>query len=303
MTEWQSPHLPPPPRLGVALGGGSARGYAHIGALMALERRGWEPSVVVGTSCGALIGAIYASGKPLAAMRLEAEGKRRRDVFPRILDSGWHRGGLFAGDRLEAYFREMVGDVRIEELPRQLAVVATDVDSGARVVLRAGPLARALRASASLPGLCAPVAWEGRRLLDGGIATPVPLDTLEGFDVDVALGFGAGVEVRDSRSLYLARALVRSRVGRRVRTLIGASPGDPNPFATLGMALALTMDAWGSLADALPEGEGQALHVQTRPPIHWLRFDRAGVAIAAGDAAMERAWPGLGARLQALAAS
>ena len=166
-------------------------------------------------------------------------------------------------------------------------------------MLREGPLARALRASASLPGLFAPVPWEGRRLLDGGIATPVPLDTLEGFDVDVALGLGAGVEVRDSRALYLARALVQSRIGQRTRSLLGCAPGSPNPVATLGMALALTMDVWGSLGDALPEGEGKALHVQTRPPISWLSFDRAGVAIAAGDAAMERAWPGLGQRLLA----
>lgn len=160
------------------------------------------------------------------------------------------------------------------------------------------PLARALRASASLPGVFAPVAWEGRRLLDGGIGTPVPLDTLEGFDVDVALGLGAGVELRDSSALYFARALVRSALGRRARRWLGSAPGDPNPAATLGMALAFTLDAWGSLSDALPEGEGQALHVHTRPPIHWLRFDRAGVAIAAGAAAMERAWPGLGQRLR-----
>jgi len=285
------------PRIGVALGGGSARGYAHIGALAALDRRGLSPSVVVGTSFGAFVGALYAAGTSPAQMRADAEKTRRRDVIPEIFDFNPLRGALCAGDRLEAYFARWVGDRTIESLPLKFAVVTTDVDTGERVVLDRGPLARALRASASLPGIFAPVEWEGRRLLDGGIGTPVPLDTLDGFDVDVALGVGAGVEVRDSQALYLMRSVVKSQAGRQVRSWLGQSPGSPTPWATFGRALAVTMDAWGSLGDSLPEGEGRAFHVQTRPPIHWLRFDRAALAIAAGDAAMERAWPRLGARL------
>ena len=286
------------PRIGVALGGGSARGYAHIGVLAALERRGLEPDVLVGTSFGAVIAALYALGHSPAQLREDAERMRRRDVLPRIVDVGLARGALFAGRRLEAYFEGLVGDARIEDLPRTLAVVATDVDTGERVVLRSGPLARALRASASLPGLFAPVAWEGRRLIDGGIGAPVPLGTLEGFAVDVALGVGAGVEARDSRGLRLARGAVRSDLGRWVRRGFAGVPGRrAGAFGTLGRALALTMDAWEQASDALPAGEGGALHVQTRPPIHWLRFDRAAVAIAAGDAAMDAAWPGVGRRL------
>ena len=295
------------PRIGVALGGGSARGYAHIGVLAALERRGLSPDVVVGTSFGAVIGALYALGRSPDEMRAEAERLRRRDVLPRIVDVGLADGALFAGRRLEAYFRGLVGDARIEALPRTLAVVATDVDSGERIVLRAGPLATALRASASLPGLFAPVPWEGRRLIDGGIGTPVPLDTLAGFDVDLALGVGAGVEARDSRGLRLARSAVRSPLGRRLqRKLAGTGRSRAErgvgPVDTLARALALALDAWGAAGDALPAGEGRALHVQTRPPIHWLRFDRAAAAIAAGDAAMETAWPGVGRRLAVLAA-
>jgi NTE family protein len=293
----------PRPRVGIALGGGSARGYAHIGVLAALERRGLAPDVVVGTSFGAVIGALYAFGHTPARLRADAERLRRRDVLPRIVDVGFAHGALFAGDRLEAYFRDLVGDARIEDLPRTLAVVATDVDSGERVVLRRGPLATALRASASLPGLFAPVAWEDRRLIDGGIGAPVPLATLDGFGVDVALGVGAGVEVRDSRGLRVARAAVRTGAGRWLRrSLAGDGRRDEaGAVVTLGRALALTLDAWGAATDALPGGGGGAVHVQTRPPIHWLRFDRAAVAIAAGDDAMETAWPGLGRRLAALA--
>jgi NTE family protein len=292
------------PRIGVALGGGSARGYAHIGVLAALERRGLRPDVLVGTSFGAVIAALYALGHTPAQLREDAERMRRRDVLPRIVDVGLGRGALFAGRRLEAYFHGLVGDARIEDLPRTLAIVTTDVDTGERVVLRSGPLARALRASASLPGLFAPVAWEGRRLIDGGIGAPVPLSTLEGFDVDVALGVGAGVEARDSRGLRLARGAVRSGLGRRVRRACAGAPDRrrAGAFGTLGRALALTMDAWGKACDALPAGEGGSVHVQTRPPIHWLRFDLAAAAIAAGDAAMDAAWPGVGRRLAAFGA-
>ena len=297
-----APILDAGPRIGVALGGGSARGYAHIGVLAVLERRGLAPDVLVGTSFGAVVAALYALGRSPEEMRRAAEHLRRRDVLPRIVDFGWGDGALFAGRRLEAYFHDLVGDVCIEDLPRTLAVVTTDVDSGERVVLRSGPLATALRASASLPGVFAPVPWEGRRLVDGGIGAPVPLATLEGFGVDLALGVGAGIEARDSRSLRWARRVVRSPIGRRLqRTLGGRAPvRRMGAAATFARALALTLDAWGEAADALPAGEGGAVHVQTRPPIHWLRFDRAAAAIAAGDAAMESAWPGVGSRLAAL---
>lgn len=269
--------------------------------LAALERRGLAPDVVVGTSFGAVIGALYALGHGPERLKADAEALRRRDVLPRIVDVGAHRGALFAGERLEAYFRRMVGDVRIEDLPRTLAIVATDVDTGERVVLREGPLARALRASASLPALYAPVPWEGRRLIDGGIGAPVPLGTLEGFDVDLAVGVGAGVEARDSRALRVARRAVASRPGRWVRRALRGPAADARgraPIATLGRALALTFDAWSDPADALPEADPRGVHVQTRPPIHWLRFDRAAEAIVAGDAALERAWPRFGAWLE-----
>lgn len=298
-----SPNVPAGARIGVALGGGSARGYAHIGVLAALERRGLRPDVLVGTSFGAVIGALYAQGRSPADLRREAERLRRRDVLPRIVDLGMTEGALFAGRRLEAYFRGLVGDVTIESLPRTLAVVATDLDSGERVVLRRGPLARALRASASLPGLFAPVAWEGRRLIDGGIGAPVPLATLDDFDVDLAIGVGAGVEARDSRGVRWARRAARSGAGRWVRRALHDVPAPFHATATadgvrprsaLARAVGHALGAWGEAADTLPDGDGGALHVQTRPPIHWLRFDRAADAIAAGDAAMERAWPGLG---------
>ena len=276
-----------PLRIGLALGGGSARGYAHIGVLGALERRDVVPDVIVGTSFGALVGALYAAGSSPAELRRFAEGIRRRDLMRRMLDVGWSRGALFAGDRLEAWLRGLVGDVRIDDLPRTFAVCATDVDSGEAVVLRSGSLARAVRASVSLPGLFAPVAWQGRRLIDGGLASPVPVSTLSGFGVDVAVGVGVGA--RGGVSVRAMRALAGGAVGRGLRRALHGGV-DPRSRRAFRRPLARALDAF---AFAQRGDEGVGVHVDARPPIHWLRFDRAAVAIDAGDAAMERAWPHL----------
>jgi NTE family protein len=289
-------------RVGVALGGGSARGYAHIGVLCALERRGVRPDVVVGTSFGAVVGALYACGRDLASIRGDAERLRRRDVFPHIVDLGLARGALLRGDRLETYFERLVDGRHFEDCDVPLAVVATDLDTGERVTLRSGPLAPALRASASLPGLFAPAVIDGRRLIDGGIGTPVPLDTLRGEGVDLAIGVGAGVEVRDSVALRLARGVVRAAPGRLLGVALARARGT-GPWGGLMQALALTVEAWSGAGERLAEGAGDEFHVQTRPPISWLRFDRAALAIIAGDAAMETAWPRLNGSLQRFVAT
>jgi predicted acylesterase/phospholipase RssA len=282
-----APATPPASRrLGVALGGGSARGYAHIGVLAALERRAVTPAVIVGTSFGAVVGALYATGRSAEELRREAERLRRRDVLPHVLDVGFAQGALVAGQRLEDYFDRLLEGRRFEDLPRTLGVVATDLDSGERIVLRSGPLAPALRASTSLPGVFAPARVGGRRLIDGGIGTPVPLDTLAGFAVDVALGIGVGVEHERSHAVRTVRRVLATRVGRAFRGRLAG--GGAGAVGGLSRALALTADGWCGSRSTCP-----GLHVQTRPPISWLRFDRAGVAIAAGDAAMEGAWPAL----------
>jgi len=294
--------VPGRPRVGVALGGGSARGYAHIGVLAALARRGVYPDVVVGTSFGAVIGAMVACGRDLDTLRREAERLRRRDVFPHILDVGFGQGALLRGDRLEAYYERLLEGRSFADCTLPLAVVATDLDSGERVTLRHGSLARALRASSALPGLLAPVTIDGRRLIDGGIGTPVPLETLRGEGVDVAIGVGAGVEVRDSAALRLARRALAATPGRAVRAALRRAAG-PGHAGGLMRALALTVDAWSLAAEALADGEGADVHVQTRPPISWLRFDLAGRAIVAGERALEGAWPRLDGALQRCAAA
>ncbi|HET8984593.1 MAG TPA: patatin-like phospholipase family protein [Trueperaceae bacterium] len=292
-------------RIGVALGGGSARGYAHIGALASLERHGYAPDVIVGTSFGAVVGALYATGRGVDDLIDQAEAMRRRDVFPFVADFGLHRAALFNGRRLESYFERLVDGRHFSDLRRRLLVVTTDIDTGERVTIESGPLAVALRASASLPGVFAPTMVDGRRLIDGGIGSPVPLDTLCGLDVDVAIGIGAGMQARDSRAIRAARRIVGSKTGRDLqRWAMDTRPR--HAFGRLGRAIAYAAESWmlddaTSVAEtgaAEDEGAGAGeraglppLEVHTRPPIHWLNFHRAGEAIEAGGRALDAFMP------------
>ena len=274
-------------KIGVALGGGSARGFAHIGALAALERHGFAPDLIVGTSFGAIVGALYASGLTPQEIAQTANSMRWRDLS-KVLDFGLHKAALFSGDKLETYLDELVEGRSFSDLERKLVVVATDLATGERVDLTTGPLARALRASASMPGVFSPVELDGKFLVDGGLGSPLPLATLEGFDLDVALGIGAGLEEADSGAIRFAQRWLTTRMGQRVHKTLRDHPG-AHPMRQLGRSLAHTMTAWQTpqiLSD-------EALYVHTQPPISWFNFRGAEVAMTAGDAALERYIPRL----------
>ena len=278
---------PTPLKIGVALGGGSARGFAHIGALSALERHGFAPNLIVGTSFGAIVGALYAAGLTPQEIAGTASSMRWRDLS-KVLDFGLHKAALFSGDKLETYLDELVEGRSFSDLERQLIVVATDLATGERVDLTTGPLARALRASASMPGVFSPVKINGKFLVDGGLGSPLPLATLEGFDLDVALGIGAGLEEADSGAIRFAQRWLTTRMGQRVHKTLRDHPG-AHPMRQLGRSLAHTMTAWQTpqiLSD-------EALYVHTQPPISWFNFRGAEVAMTAGDAALERYIPRL----------
>lgn len=275
----------PSPRIGVALGGGSARGYAHIGALAVLERHQLRPDVITGTSFGALVGALYATGRPLSQLAAIATNLRRRDLLAQIADFGLHQGALFAGERFEAYLDRLFEGRHFSDLAYQLAVVTTDLDTGECVYLTSGNLAKAVRASAAMPGVFAPVEIDGRRLLDGGLAAPVPLYTLKPFAVDIGIGIGAGLEGDNSRAVQLARQFLASKTGSRLHRRLCATRR-ANVVARLGKALAHTASSW--MPADIP---AEALQVHTRPPISWLHFHRAERAIAAGEQALEAFMP------------
>lgn len=160
------------PRIGLALGSGSARGWAHIGVIRALEQAGVRPDIVCGTSIGALVGAAYVAGE---LDRLESWILKLRiaDVLG-FMDFSVG-SGVVKGDRLIDFFRRGVVDRPIEELAVPFAAVATSLRTGAEVWLRSGSMLDAVRASISLPGIFAPARWEGSLLVDGGLANPVPV--------------------------------------------------------------------------------------------------------------------------------
>src|ERR1043166_3478194 len=160
------------PRVGLALGSGSARGWAHIGAIRALEERGIKADLVCGTSIGALVGAAYAAGE---RDRLEkwVSGLAWTTVV-RLMDLTW-RGGLIRGQRLFTLFRTIFQDRDIDGLPIPYGAVATELYSGRELWLRHGNLLDAVRASCAMPGLFTPMIREGEVVVDGGLVNPVPV--------------------------------------------------------------------------------------------------------------------------------
>lgn len=167
-----SPRAQPRARVALVLGGGGCRGYGHIGVIRVLEAHGLKPDLVVGSSAGSLVGALYAAG--VRAEELEKIGERLRPnllrdwIFPKL--------GLFSGDGIARFIRERTGGRAIEALPTRFAAVATDLRNGDTVVLERGDLGRAVQASSSAPGLLEPVSIGGRALVDGNLSAPVPVD-------------------------------------------------------------------------------------------------------------------------------
>lgn len=167
------------PKIVLALGGGIARGWAHIGVLKTLEAEGLEPDVVCGTSIGALVGGLYLSGR-LGSLESWARSLTQRKVFG-LLDFTFGGSGLFGGEKLATLLAEQVSDVCIEQLSRPFVAVATELETGREVWLRDGSLLQAMRASYALPGVFPPVKHEGRWLIDGALVNPCPTSVARSF--------------------------------------------------------------------------------------------------------------------------
>ncbi|MCT4610735.1 MAG: patatin-like phospholipase family protein [Pelagimonas sp.] len=159
--------------LGLALGSGGARGWCHIGVLRQLEKNGITPDVVAGCSMGALVGAAWAAGK-LDALENWALGLTQTRFFG-FIDPAVDKGGLIKGGAVEDLLRAIDLPERIEDLPKPYLAVATDMSTGREIWLQDGPLAPAVRASVSIPGVFAPTQVNGHWLLDGGLINPVPV--------------------------------------------------------------------------------------------------------------------------------
>lgn len=170
---------PPPIKIGLALGGGAVKGFAHIGVIKMLEANGIKPSVVAGTSAGSVVGALYASGMDAYQMQQKAVALDEAS----IRDVSLFSGGVVKGQKLQDYVNAQVGERTFEKLKKPLAVVATRLEDGQRTVFVRGNVGQAVRASSSIPGVFEAVAIGKHHFVDGGVVSPVP--------VDAALDLGA----------------------------------------------------------------------------------------------------------------
>lgn len=183
VSKLADPHQPdggdvdvPPPRrntVALTLGSGGARGYAHIGAIEVLEERGYEIIAISGCSMGALIGGVYSAGK-MKDYKDWVTGLGQFDVL-RLLDITLNSVGAIRGEKVFTVVREMLGDIRIEDLPLPYTAVATDLLAHKEIWFQEGPLEQAIRSSIAIPGLITPVVMNGRVLVDGALLNPLPI--------------------------------------------------------------------------------------------------------------------------------
>ena len=184
--------------IGLALGGGAARGLAHIGVIEALVEAGLEPDIIAGTSIGAIAGGFYASGR-IDVLHSFARELTMRKLL-RFLDVNLAGSSLVSGKRLEKTLASHIGDLHIEDLPKKFLAVATELGTGQEVWLTSGSLTAALRASYALPGIFKPVRIGGRWLMDGALVNPVPVTAARALGASFVIGvtFHTGHYVRNT---------------------------------------------------------------------------------------------------------
>lgn len=187
-----TPPTPPKPKIALALGGGAARGFAHIGVLKVLEANGIVPDMVVGTSAGAVVGALYAGGHDPASLQRIAQ---RLDESL-LADWTFVGAGLLKGEALQDFVNQRLRQRVIEQLPKPFAAVATDLQTGRSVVFRTGDVGLAVRASAAVPGVFQPAKFRGQTYVDGGLSSPVPVKAARdmGADIVIAVDISAQAE-------------------------------------------------------------------------------------------------------------
>jgi NTE family protein len=298
------------PTIGLALGGGAARGFAHIGVMRTLEAHGIVPDVIVGTSIGAVVGGCYAA-KQLEGLEEWSRKLTMRGVLS-YLDINLSGSGLIRGDHLAKQLETGLADSRIDELPLRFAAIATEFNTGHEIWLTRGRLVEALRASYALPGIFPPVRIGGRWLVDGALVNPVPVSAARALGARLVIAvnlnsdlFGRGSIISSHgsdesdeaptpksngfRGLFgRERSLRRQFLGRR------GMPGIPT----------VMVEAFNVMQDRITRARlaGDPADVMISPrlgQVGWFDFHRAGEAIAIGAEATEKA---IGALTEAISA-
>jgi NTE family protein len=303
------------PVIGLALGGGSARGWAHIGVLRKLDEAGIRPTVIAGTSIGAVVGGSWAAGK-LDTLQSFAGAISKRSMLG-MMDLALTGGGLLSGDRLRRKLDEHFQGQRIEDLPIRFAAIATEIATGHEVWLTRGRLTDAMRASYALPGIFVPVQVANRWLMDGAISNPVPVNVARALGAEMIIAVNLhtdvlgrsgvisehgesaeGLQILPQQQEDEARtgllASVYGAANRMRQQWTGQKPAaqEPSDQRTPGM-MGVMLDAFNITQDRIARSRlaGDPPDVMIGPKIGGIglsEFHRAEEAIAAGMAATEK---------------
>ncbi|WP_340151014.1 patatin-like phospholipase family protein [uncultured Sneathiella sp.] len=286
------------PEIGLALGSGVARGMAHIGVLRRLEKEGFKPDYVCGTSIGALIGGMYLADK-LDELEAWARDLGKTGLF-RLLDIRLTGGGLISGAKLFTLLEDTLGDTKIEDLSVPFAAVTTELGTGHEIWIRKGNLAKAITASYALPGLFSPQKIDGRWLIDGALTNPVPVSVCRALGARLVIAVNLNADVFGMTNIGESEAdFVVDGNGKKTRLFHSRSPlnlmkhrffdksgAEPSIFGVMMSSLNIVQDR---LSRSRLAGDPPDITIAPRLASHGLlEFDKAAEMIAEGEAATDR---------------
>lgn len=261
----EAPAPKKPLKLGLALGGGAARGFAHIGVLQVLEEEGIKPALVVGTSAGSVVASFYASGKSGAQLQWLA------DTMDESQFTDWANPltgrGLLRGEALGKYVNSQLNGMKIEDMKLPLGIVATDLRTGDGILFRRGDVATAVRASSAVPSVFEPVRIAGKDYVDGGLVSPVPVRYARQMGADVVLAVDISSRPEDAKTSDVLKVLLQT-------------------FSIMGKSISQL---------ELPQAD--VVVRPTLPDVGSAEFSARKKSIEAGRAAMKQALPQLKALL------
>jgi NTE family protein len=291
-------------KIGLALGGGAARGWSHIGVMRVLEREGIVPDVIAGCSIGGVVGGCYAASS-LDELETFALSLTKRRVMG-LLDFHISGSGLISGDRLKRLLDRDLSEWRVESLPIRFATVATELGTGHEIWLTRGPLVEAMRASYALPGVFDPVKFGGRWLMDGALVNPIPVTVARALGADLVICVNLNGDIRVRGTVIQSHgadepehsAEAATEEPRRWALFGGRRDGGARPKRPTdapGIA-AVMMDAFNITQDRIARSRlaGDPPDVMISPklsPVGLFEFHRADESIALGREATERALP------------
>lgn len=301
------------PSIGLALSGGSARGFAHIGVMRALLAHGIVPDIITGTSIGAVVGGCYAAGR-LDDFEVWARMLTRRRVFG-YLDFSLGGSGLIGGERMFSQLEKTLGEVTVQDLPVRFAAIATEIGTNHEIWLTRGRLADALRASYALPGIFPPWRIGGRWLMDGALVNPLPISAARALGARLVIGvnlnadnFGRGTVIQDHgpdaeddlrREAMKAMRGLRGRAERLLKRQFFGTPGRPGLSTVMIDALQVVQDR---ITRARLAGDPPDVLISPRlARVNLFDFHHASETIAIGAEATEKALPAIAEAIETLA--